>query len=299
MLSRLGARYSMPDRIATIRAAERTTRDLRVLFGRLGTKEHPRGRILAAYRNAHRALRDVFRRVQGPQAIYEAREVLEALRREVLGVGGQALDEAIALGRRQAEVERQVWELDPLDMATPNARAMMDGWIATVDEQIAYALAVLATEGDPVLILGDDERVGRLRYSDTTRAGALWVATAAMQALWVSLQGPQESSGLSWSKEVIATIDERTTDCCLNAHGQVVPFDSDFKLTGTPRYADELDWSPFHDYCRTSIASVPTELAEDDLTRQMRDAARAELEARERTGEVQEIHPSHARSRRG
>ena len=289
----------MPDRIATIRAAEHTTRGLRVLFGRLGTKEHPRGRILSAYRNAHRALRDVFRRARGPQAIFEAREVLDALRREVVSAGGQALDEAIALGRRQAEVERAVWELGPLDIETPDRVAMMDGWIATVDEQAAFALAVLATDGDPVLILGDDERVGRLRYSDTTRAGAMWVATAAMQALWVSLQGPQERSEMTWSKQVIATIDERTTDCCLNAHGQVVPFDADFRLTGTPRYADELDWSPFHDYCRTSIASVPTELAEDDLTAQMRDAARAELMAREETGTTIEIHPSHARSRRG
>ena len=289
----------MPDRTATIEAAQRTTRDLRVLFGRLGTKEHPRGRILAAYRNAHRALRDTFRRVQGIQAMGEAREVLEALRREVLGAGGDALDAAIALGRKQAEVERQVWELDPLDIATPNTRAMMDGWIGTVDAQIAFAMSVLATEGDPVLILGDDERVGRLRYSDTTRAGAMWVATAAMQALWVSLQGPQQRSEMTWDKQVIATIDERTTDCCLQAHGQIVPFDADFRLTGTPRYADEMDWAPFHDYCRTSVAQLPSTLPEDDLTRQMRDAARAELMAREETGELVEIHPSHARSRRG
>lgn len=290
----------MPDRTPTIRAAQRTTRDLRALFGRaLGTKEHPRGRILAAYRNAHRALRDVFGRVRGIQAMGEAREVLEALRRDVLDAGTGALDGAVAIGRRQAEVERQVWELGELDPTTPNTRAMMDGWISAVDAQAATAIALIATDGDPVLILGDDTRAGALRYSDTTRAGAHWIAAAAMGALWVALQGPQQRSEISWSKEVVATIDERTTDCCLQAHGQVVSFDGDFKLTGTPRYADEMDWSPFHDYCRTSIASVPTELAEDDLTRQMRDAAQAEMAAREETGERVEIHPSHARSRRG
>ena len=290
----------MPDRIATIRAAERTTRDLRALFGRaLGTNEHPRGRILAAYRNAHRALRDVFRRARGAQAMGEAREVLTALRRDVQDAGTGALDAAIAIGRRQAEVERQVWELDPLDPTTPNTRAMMDGWLSTVDGQTAFAMAVIATEGDPALILGSETRTGRLRASDTTRAGAHWIAAAAMGALWVSLQGPQERSKMTYDKQVIATIDERTTDCCLQAHGQIVPFDSDFRLTGTPRYADEMDWSPFHDYCRTSIAMVPSALPEDDLTRQMRDAARAELMAREETGELVEIHPSHARSRRG
>jgi len=290
----------MPDRIATIRAAERTTRDLRALFGRaLGTKEHPRGRILAAYRNAHRALRDVFRRARGAQAMGEVREVLTALRRDVQDAGTGALDAAIAIGRRQAEVERQVWELDPLDPTTPNTRAMMDGWLSTVDGQTAFAMAVIATEGDPALILGSETRTGRLRASDTTRAGAHWIAAAAMGALWVSLQGPQERSKMTYDKQVIATIDERTTDCCLQAHGQIVPFEDDFKLTGTPRYADEMDWSPFHDYCRTSIAMVPSALPEDDLTRQMRDAARAELMAREETGELVEIHPSHARSRRG
>jgi len=290
----------MPDRIATIRAAERTTRDLRALFGRaLGTNEHPRGRILAAYRNAHRALRDVFRRARGAQAMGEVREVLTALRRDVQDAGTGALDAAIAIGRRQAEVERQVWELDPLDPTTPNTRAMMDGWLSTVDGQTAFAMAVIATEGDPALILGSETRTGRLRASDTTRAGAHWIAAAAMGALWVSLQGPQERSKMTYDKQVIATIDERTTDCCLQAHGQIVPFEDDFKLTGTPRYADEMDWSPFHDYCRTSIAMVPSALPEDDLTRQMRDAARAELMAREETGELVEIHPSHARSRRG
>jgi len=192
-----------------------------------------------------------------------------------------------------------VWELGELDAATPNTRAMMDGWISAVDAQTATAIALIATEADPVLILGDDTRAGTLRYSDTTRASAHWIAAAAMGALWVSLQGPQQRSEMRWSKEAIATIDERTTDCCLQVHGQVVSFDGDFKLTGTPRYADEMDWSPFHDYCRTSIASVPTELAEDDLTVQMRAAARAELEAREESGILIEIHPSHARSRRG
>lgn len=289
----------MPNRIATIHAAERTTRGLRVIIGRLGTKEHPRGRILSAYRNAHRALRDVFRRVQGVQAIGETKEVLAGLRREVLTAGENALYQAIALGRKQAEIEREVWELGPLGMEMPNTRAALDGWIGVVDAQTAYVIAALATEADEVFILGDAQRQGRLRYSDVARAGAQWAVWAAMEALQMALEEPKRVSGLIWDKQVIAAIDERTTDCCLNAQGQVVPYEADFKLTGTPRYADELPWTPFHDYCRTSVVQVLREFAEDDLTQQMRDAARAELDARERTGELVEIHPSHARSGRG
>lgn len=289
----------MPDRLSTIRAAERTTRGLQVIVGRMGTQAHPRGSIISAYRNAHRALRDIFRRVSGAEALGEATEVLSALRREVLAAGTVALDKSVDLGRNQAEIERQVWELGPLGIQRPNTPAALEGWISVVDAQIAYTMAAIATEADPVLILGDDRRQGRLRYSDVTRAGAQWTAWAAMQSLVEALEEPTDRTGITWDKQVIATIDERTTDCCLQAQGQIVPYDSDFKLTGTPRYADEMDWTPFHDYCRTSIVQVPRSLTEDDLTKQMRGAAKAELEARERTGTTVEIHPSHARSRRG
>ena len=48
--------------LAAVRGAERTGRELQALFGRLGTVEHPRGRVLSAYRNARRWVQDAFRR---------------------------------------------------------------------------------------------------------------------------------------------------------------------------------------------------------------------------------------------
>lgn len=100
-------------------------------------------------------------------------------------------------------------------------------------------------------------------------------------------------------KQVIAAVDERTTDCCLRAHGQIVGFDEPFKLSGTPRFADLMDYPPFHWNCRTSIAIHKPEMEEQGITTsEMRDAAASEIEARS-DGSREEIHPASATSRRG
>ncbi len=52
-----------------------------------------------------------------------------------------------------------------------------------------------------------------------------------------------------------------------------------FHLEGTPRFADELDWSPFHYYCRTSIALYLPEY-DDGITARMQLSASTVLEER-------------------
>jgi len=102
-----------------------------------------------------------------------------------------------------------------------------------------------------------------------------------------------------WQKQAIAAIDERTTNCCLQAHGQTQALDKPFRLTGTPRYADEMQHSPFHWYCRTSVTLYLPEFEESGIrTEEMRQAARDEIEAREKTGKREVIHPADATSRR-
>lgn len=101
-----------------------------------------------------------------------------------------------------------------------------------------------------------------------------------------------------YSKQAIATIDERTTDCCLRVHGQIKPIDEPFHLTGTPRYADEIQDPPFHWYCRTAEVLYNPAFEEFGITTdEMRDMANLELDARTDNSR-QEIHPSHATSRR-
>lgn len=101
-----------------------------------------------------------------------------------------------------------------------------------------------------------------------------------------------------WGRQVVAVVDERTTDCCLRAHGQWQAMGDDFVLTGQPRYADKMPHPPFHRWCRSATALVQRQYAADDLTQKMRDAARAELNARTRKPRRKVITPANAFSRR-
>jgi hypothetical protein len=127
---------------------------------------------------------------------------------------------------------------------------------------------------------------------------AFWLAMAVGMGFtaWLMGRDRRRADQLPFGKQAIAAIDERTTDCCLRVHGQVVDLKKKFHLTGTPRFADDLDWSPFHWYCRTSVALYLPEY-DDELTAGMRGAAGAELAAREERGRA-EVHPAHARSGR-
>lgn len=101
-------------------------------------------------------------------------------------------------------------------------------------------------------------------------------------------------------RQAIAAIDERTTDCCLWVHGQIVGMRERFKLRGTPRFADEMMDPPFHWNCRTSVALYMPEFESLGVTTQeMNEAASAEMIARERAPQRRrEIHPAHATSGR-
>lgn len=55
-------------------------------------------------------------------------------------------------------------------------------------------------------------------------------------------------------KQAVAVIAGNTTKCCLAVHGQIRKVDEPFTLTETPRYSDQMQHSPFHWKCRTSIA---------------------------------------------
>lgn len=139
------------------------------------------------------------------------------------------------------------------------------------------------------------------------RHGENTLQTEGQRSFWAVANGfvgnllgaGQRSSGQEWDKQAIAAIDERTTNCCLRVHGQVVNFNAKFKLTGTPRFRDEMQWSPFHYFCRTSVTTYIPEFEGigEATTDEMRSAARDELAARE-DGSREVIHPAHATSRR-
>ena len=82
-------------------------------------------------------------------------------------------------------------------------------------------------------------------------------------------------------KQAIASMGPTTTDCCLRVHGQTQPVSQPFELTGEPRFADRIQYPPFHFNCRTSTAMWHPVMEESLPTSKLRDDARAELRRRE------------------
>lgn len=295
-----------------VRSALRMNDGMGVLFARLGSRQHPRGAVWAAYVRALRALRDVlasggtgpvWRSVQ----VAQAGDVLRQLRIDVaLGVQ-PVLQDAAALGAAQAWVQLDAYGIDAPRLPAPTAEAAegLQAVLATVDAQIAATRALLVTGARPDMITGNEERQGPLAAAAVLPLAWFWLA-ASVAASWgwaVGLYGGGQRPGQRpgqgvWLKQAVAAIDERTTECCLRVHGQVTTLDGEFHTTGRPRFAEWQPNPPFHWGCRTATALVRPEDAADGLTQEMMDAARAELRARAETGRRAEIHPASATSRR-
>lgn len=284
----------MPDpHAAAVRQAERTNAALAVLFARtLGSSSHPRGAVLSAYRAARRALAG---RLDDPAAVADA---LGTLRRAVEAALAAGLRTASDIGLTQALRELELYEVTLRPTVPPATREATAATLATLEAQLAAVRGLIRTSGGEALILGDGARVGVLSPGPVLREGARWLAVQTLESYEQATSAALADQADEYRRQAIAALDERTTETCLKVHGQVVGLDEPFVLTGTPRYADEMHKPPFHMWCRTSTALVRAQNADDTLSRQMRDAARAELTAREATGERQEIHPAHARSRR-
>ena len=263
---------------AAVRAAVAASRGLEGVFGRMGTVEHPRGRVLGAYRNARRALGDVWGR--GAVGLrWEVEEVLAGLRQEVTAAAIDLLGEAAALGVESGQ--RQV-EGRGLEAGWPGGAELgpaLGAWLAPLDGQVAAVRGVAAMGGGIELVVGDEESAGILTPGPVVREGGRWLAWMAM-AGWQDAVLGTPAGGVVWFKQAVAAIDERTTHCCLAVHGQAVPLEADFRLTGEPRYADAMQWSPFHWWCRTSVALLTADEVGDDVTGWMRGAADAELARR-------------------
>lgn len=294
---------------ASIRQARRVERELDTMFGRyIGSTAHPRGRIRSAYRQARYALAAAYKGGNNIQGMMRGLDVVDELRWALVDIARPAITEAVMLGASSAEQQLRAYQEAGVDvlpaMGRPDEAALMNGWRQIMDGQLDRVVALIQSGAEVDLILGADPsldaaRKGALQPGPVQKETAFWLAMAVVGGFsaWLIGRDKRRVGDVPFQKQVVAAIDERTTDCCLRAHGQVVPMDKKFHLTGTPRYADDLEWTPFHWYCRSSVALYLPQF-DDELTAGMRQAARAELLAREEEGRV-EIHPAHARSRRG
>lgn len=265
-----------------IKAALKTNADIHKLFGKIGTREHPRGAIINAYRQARKAIPGALDNQATLLAIFN--ELRQQTGIEVRAILRAAQD----IGATQAGKEIAAWDLpDPLGVLTrlqeiENAVASVE---SVVDDQARSVLALAATGRlEEEQAIGDGTRLGIVTPTPATRETSTWVTVVVFSA-WLSVitqslrQAHKEDE---FQRQLIAnTGDDRTTETCLRAHGQVVGLDEKFTLTGQPRYANKMFGVPFHDYCRSSVVLVHREFTDDDLTVSMRDAAKARLKARD------------------
>lgn len=264
--------------------ALRLARWLDWAFGHfLGSTQHPRGAVLSHYRSARRELRSVLktkRRTLKPETL----GILNRLKAGINATMVDAGEAAVAQGSESAERQLVRYVEDGVRYAGQTPRVDIAPQVATVvadfDRQAAQVLALLNRGGDITAeIVGDDHRVGLLQPSGLIATASRQVATAA-GAGFIAAIGRERGQDFGWMKQTIPAIDERTTETCLRAAGQKRHIDEPFHLTGEPRFADDLDWTPFHWYCRTSVALYLPQY-DDGLTQALRGDVQRERKRRE------------------
>jgi len=250
--------------LLSIREAVRLNKELDRLFGMVGNASHPRGAIVSAYRVALRALRAD----TSPNAV---RDVMRNLRNQVEREARQLLLDATAIGHKSAVTQANYYQAR-IQPPPPNL-ARLEQQVVSIGDQVqaqaSAAVGLALMEREEELIVGTESRAGAVRPTPIVSGLDLALASLLGAAFAAAMGGTQQTD---FSKQAIAALDAKTTECCLRAHAQIVPFDGLFHLTGEPRFADDMDWTPFHWNCRTSVALYRPEY-DEGLTDRMRQSA--------------------------
>ena len=182
-------------------------------------------------------------------------------------------------------------------------------------EWIDYSLGIMLSEMSRISLSGDDQeaierllgvklmdgkaspyRKGKNAMKSSTVLGVWGGGSAVLAHLYGLVDGREQTD---YQRQACCAIDERTTNCCLNVHGQIVEMKGKFHLIGYPSFAMFMENPPFHWYCRTAIVLYHAKMDDYGIsTQMMENYAKMELLARATTGQVVEIHPAHATSRR-
>jgi|FLYN01.1.fsa_nt_gi hypothetical protein len=207
-----------------------------------------------------------------------SRQIATDLRVSLAGVMQQA----------EATAAAQIDGPAPRLTEAPDLASGVAAWQAATQGQLLAETSRLRTSG-----AGEAAIVARLITGRDGRQSVYEQARTALQltieqAIWGAGNGAltrlYRQAGPGYRRQAIAAIDHRTTQCCLNVHGQIVGMDEPFVLTGTPRFADAVMAPPFHWRCRTALALYhPRMEAIGTSTEALRAQARAALRARSTT----------------
>lgn len=277
--------------LQSIRSAVDMNEKLSTMFTRAGSISENKGYIVRAYRNANRALSTALQETNRQSAV---REVVQELRVSVNTGLRDSLQASVEAGVEESARQLRFYGIETEPEYSMGLSEQVDTAInavmAQLDAQDATIQALLLSDIDDTLITGDDSRQGVLKPGDILPAASYWIAAL----LWDSFSWWSKYNGrnLSFQKQVVAALDGRTTDCCLRAHGQIVPLDGQFHLTGTPRFSDRLSWTPFHWSCRSAVTLYLPDF-DDGFTQKMIDGAKYVL-AQRKLGKNPDQHPADA-----
>lgn len=153
-------------------------------------------------------------------------------------------------------------------------------WELAATGQLLAEVQYLALTG-----ANEAEAVGRLVRGTDGRAAVLQIVATALvltigRAVWGSGNGTvlqlARRARRAYQKQAIAQIDRRTSQICLNVHGQIRELDEPFDTLAGPAQAP-----PFHGNCRTAISLYLPEMEQiSPTTNELRAAAREARRAR-------------------
>lgn len=251
----------------------------------------------------------------------QVRDVYAGLRTTAQGIAGSQVSGIIKAGETYTALQvaylnkHQIISLSRVPVLTQMMRGSLTAVMSSmewVDSAMAFMLSGMSTlklSGETKNIIETllsvklrDGRAGPYRKAQTSMRQEIVMRTwgGGSNVLGQLYGIVDDNVDQELMRQAVSAIDERTTSCCLEVHGQIVRQKERFKLIGTPRFRDEMLNPPFHWYCRsaTAIYQDRMETIPGNITTQMmRESARAEVIAREDGSRV-EIHPAHATSRR-
>lgn len=242
--------------------SQEVSEEFKQLFNRLGSLDNPNGKVYAAYRTSRRALRG---NLGKPRTV---NEILMTMRDAVEASTGKVLQASVDVGEKKAEFERKVYGLPAPKDQNVNIKPQLTSVMAAVDNQITSVKSAVAIGMDEATILGNANQVGLLTPAPVTREADRWIVALAVITYAGLIRSSLRATGAAsdFVRQAVAVLDQKTTNTCLQVHGQVTGMGEAFKLEGEPRFANEMDEPPFHYNCRTGVVIVKVEDAEDRFT---------------------------------
>lgn len=228
-----------------------------------------------------------------------ALETFEAIRarlrrfeRDVYALVGEWIDIAIDIGNEHARKSSEAWGLEPVLIMALEVPVVSLARIAietAFKAQADRAIALLAMNGGDIL-LGDGTTPGILTPAPLMGDLARWLVEITNAITETSLDEALTRAGepkSGWGRQLIATLDDQTTDTCRHAHGQIRAFGVPFDLCCDPwisarNYGFSNMRPPFHWYCRTVIVLVDMSIPMNRLTRLAESMAKVAAERRAR-----------------